>query len=141
VSYVYDTAANGIGHLATMTDQAGEATYSYDILERLSSETRTLPDVSGATTPGISKTMSYDYNLDGSLKALHYPSGAVVTYTPDAAGRTVSAVDSGNAINYVTGATYAPFGALTSFVNGNSGTFAGISSGTSYNNRLQPVNM
>jgi hypothetical protein len=35
VSYVYDTAPNGIGHLAQMTDQAGKATY-------------TLPDVSGA---------------------------------------------------------------------------------------------
>src|SRR5258708_4617349 len=104
---------------------------------RLSSETLTLPGSSGS----VSKTVSYDYNLDGSLKALHYPSGAVVTYTPDAAGRTVSAVDSGNAINYVTGATYGPHGALASFVNGKSGTFAGISSGTSYNNRLQPVNM
>jgi len=139
VSYFYDTGANAIGHLTSVSDSVGGtgSTYAFDILGRLLTETLTLPGSSGA----VSKTVSYDYNLDGSLKALHYPSGAVLTYTPDAAGRTVSAVDSGNAINYVTGATYAPFGALTSFVNGNSGTFTGISSGTSYNNRLQPVNM
>ena len=141
VSYVYDTAANGIGHLAQMTDQAGKATYSYDILERLASETRTLPDASGSTTPGISKTVSYDYNLDGSLKTLHYPSGAKVTYTPDSAGRTVSAVDSDNAVNYVTGTTYGPDGAMKGFVSGNSASFAGITNSFSYNKRLQPVNM
>ncbi len=141
VSYVYDTAANGIGHLAQMTDQAGKATYSYDILERLVSETRTLPDASGATNPGISKTVSYDYNLDGSLKTLHYPSGAKVTYTPDSAGRTVSAVDSDNAVNYVTGTAYGPDGAMKGFVSGNSASFAGITNSFSYNKRLQPVNM
>ena len=47
--------------------------------------------------------MSYDYNLDGSIKTIHYPSGAAVTYTPDSAGRMLSAVDAGNNINYVTG--------------------------------------
>jgi hypothetical protein len=40
--------------------------------------------------------MSYAYNLDGSLNTLTYPSGASVTYTPDSAGRAISAVDSGN---------------------------------------------
>ena len=71
------------------------------------------------TIAGVSKTVSYDYNLDGSLKALHYPSGAVVTYTPDSAGRTVSAVDTTNTaspINYVTSATYGPHNALTGCV-------------------------
>jgi hypothetical protein len=80
-------------------------------------------------------------NLDGSLYKLHYPSGNVVTYTPDSAGRTLSAIDSGNAINYVTGATYGPDSALTGFVSGNSGTFAGITNAFSYNKRLQPLTM
>src|SRR6266481_8429308 len=75
------------------------------------------------------------------LKELHYPSGAVVTYTPDLAGRTLSAVDNTNGINYVTGATYGAGGVLTGFVSGNSGTFAGITNAFSYNKRLQPLIM
>ncbi len=51
--------------------------------------------------------MSYTYNLDGSVATATYPSGAVIAYTPDSAGRVLSAIDtagvSGQAINYVTG--------------------------------------
>ena len=104
----------------------------------LTTETRTLI---GANNASIPKTVSYEYNLDGSLYKLHYPSGAVVTYTPDSAGRTLSAVDSGSGINYVTGATYGPDSALTGFVSGNSGTFAGITNSFAYNKRLQPLTM
>ena len=133
VSYAYDLAPNAKGHLVSLTDQAGTATYSYDILGRLSTETRTINSVS--------KTVSYDYQLGGGLKALHYPSGAIVTYTPDAAGRTLSAVDSANSINYITGATYGPDGALTGFLSGNNGGYDGITSTFTYNKRLQPVGM
>jgi RHS repeat-associated protein len=138
VSYVYDSGANAKGKLISMTDQAGTATYGYDILGRLTTETRTL---AGANNAAISQTVSYDYNLDGSLRTLHYPSGAQVTYTPDSAGRMLSAVDSSHGINYVTGATYGPDGALTGFISGNSGGFAGITNSFSYNKRLQPLTM
>ena len=138
VTYAYDSGANAKGHLVSLTDQAGTATYTYDILGRLATETRTLI---GANNASIPKTVSYEYNLDSSLYKLHYPSGAVVTYTPDSAGRTLSAVDSGSGINYVTGATYGPDSALTGFVSGNSGTFAGITNSFAYNKRLQPLTM
>src|SRR6185437_184973 len=69
---------------------------------------------------------------------LHYPSGAVITYTPDSAGRVTQAVDNGNGINYVTGATYGPDGSLTSFVNGSGGA-AAITNNFTYDKRLQPV--
>src|SRR5436305_8875190 len=97
VSYRYDEGTNGLGHL---TGQAGSATYSYDVLGRMASE--------GRTIAGVTKNMSYTYNLDGSVATMTYPSGAVITYTPDSAGRMLSAVDttSSNPINYVTGATY-----------------------------------
>jgi RHS repeat-associated protein len=137
VSYVYDVGANAIGHLTSLTDQAGTATYAYDILGRMTTETRTLI---GANNASIPKTVSYEYNLDGSLYKLHYPSGAVVTYTPDSAGRTVSAVDSGSGINYVTGASYGPDSALTGFVSGSGGA-AAITSSFTYNKRLQPLTM
>ena len=138
VSYAYDSGTNAKGHLTSLTDQAGTASYTYDILGRLTAETRTLIGANNATIP---KNLSYSYNLNGSLKTLTYPSGNVVTYTPDSAGRTLSAVDSGNSINYVTGATYGPDSALTGFISGYSTSFAGITDAFSYNKRLQPINM
>jgi RHS repeat-associated protein len=139
VSYFYDqpnyqglTTSNGIGRLTGLSDQAGFAAYSFDPMGRIATEKRSIN--------GASKTMSYEYNLDGSLKVAHYPSGAAVTYTPDLAGRTASAHDLGNVINYVTGATYAPAG-LAGFVSGQSSNFAGITNAFSYDKRLQPTNM
>src|SRR5262249_33432028 len=72
VSYTYDSGANAIDHLTQMTDQAGTANYAYDILGRLATETRSLI---GTNNGSISKTISHEYNLDGSLSKLHYPSG------------------------------------------------------------------
>jgi RHS repeat-associated protein len=150
VTYTYDSAPNAKGKLISLTDQAGTANYGYDILGRLTTETRTL---TGANNAAISKNLAYSYNLDGSLKTLTYPSGATVTYAPwqnGGVGVSVagSAIDSGNGINYVTGAsgpgTYATYGpdlSLTGFVSGYSGTFAGITNAFAYNKRLQPLTM
>ncbi len=133
VTYTYDVGANAKGKLTSLTDQPGSGAYSYDTLGRMSSETRVIN--------GVSKSMSYDYNLDGSIKAIHYPSSAVVTYTPDSAGRMLSATDTGNNINYITAAAYQADGQLTGFISGNGTAFAGITNTFSYNKRLQPINM
>ncbi|HXB21392.1 MAG TPA: hypothetical protein VNV88_08425, partial [Candidatus Solibacter sp.] len=141
VTYSYDQGTNGIGHLTSLTDQAGSASYSYDTLSRVASEQRIIA--------GVTKNMSYTYNLDGSVATVTYPSNATITYTPDSAGRMLKAVDSGNpsagasgqAINYVINATYGPDNGLTGFVSGQSASFTGITSSFSYNKRLQPVNM
>src|SRR5436305_1568905 len=133
VSYRYDEGTNGLGHL---TGQAGPATYSYDVLGRMVSESRTIA--------GVTKNMSYTYNLDGSVATMTYPSGAVITYTPDSAGRILSAVDTTNSnqpMNYVTGATYNAPGALTGSTYGQTASFTGILNTFSFNSRLQPVNL
>jgi RHS repeat-associated protein len=109
VRYYYDSSPNAKGKLTSLTDQAGTAAYGYDILGRLTTETRTIA--------GVSKSTGYSYNLDGSVKTLTYPSGRVVTYTPDSAGRLISAVD-GNGTNYVASASYNPTGSLKSLLNG-----------------------
>ncbi|MGC2696055.1 MAG: hypothetical protein WA738_09705, partial [Candidatus Angelobacter sp.] len=132
VSYVYDSGPNAKGHLTSLTDQAGTGSYAYDTLGRIASETRAIS--------GVIKSMSYSYNLDGSLKTLTYPSGAAVTYTPDSAGRITQAVDTANNINYATSASYGADGGLTGFVSGSGGT-APITNTFTYNKRLQPVNM
>jgi RHS repeat-associated protein len=129
VSYTYDAGPNAIGHLVSLTDPAGSASFTYDVLGRMSSEQR--------TTAGITKTIGYSYDLGNSLYQLTYPSGSVVTYTPDAAGRTLSVIDGGNNINYITGATYGADNSLTGFTSGSNGSFAGITSGLQYNPRLQ----
>jgi RHS repeat-associated protein len=142
VTYTYDQGANGIGHLSSLSDPAGSGSYIYDPLGRMASEQRTIN--------GVSKSMSYQYFLDGSINTLKYPSGAVITYNADTAGRAVSAVDQAKNINYVSGsggpnsaagAAYAPDGSILSYNNGWSTSFDGIANSFSYNSRLQPVNM
>jgi len=134
VSYVYDIGANAAkGHLTSWTDQAGSANYSYDVAGHISSEQRTL---NGVPNP-ITKTAGYTYNPDDSLATLTYPSGAVVTYAPDSAGRFLSAVDVGHNTSYVTAAVYSAGGSIATFVSGSSSTFAGITNAFVYNDRLQ----
>jgi RHS repeat-associated protein len=143
VTYAYDSGTNAIGHLTSLADQAGTGTYGYELMGRLATETRVL---TGANNAAVSKTISYSYNVDGSVNTLTYPSGKVITYTPwhnGALGVSVpqDAKDLASGINYVTSATYGPDSALTGFVSGNSGTFAGITNTFSYNKRLQPLAM
>ena len=128
VTYAYDQGTNSIGYLTSLADQAGSASYGYDALGRITAEQRTIA--------GIQKSLSYTYNLDNSVATLTYPSGNILTYTPDSAGRTLSAVDNGHGIHYVTNATYGPDNSLIGFVSGNT-----ITSSFSYNKRLQPLNM
>jgi hypothetical protein len=92
------------------------------------------------TTNGVTKTMSYSYNLDGSIAAVTYPSNRVVTYTPGGAQRPIAAKDTTNSINYAEAsslAMYAPMGAPLNIVYGYVGSiFNGITETRAYNNRL-----
>ena len=101
VTYTYDSGTNGIGHLSSLTDPAGSASYAYDPLGRMSTEQRTIN--------GGSKSMGYSYNLDGSLQSLTYPSTRVVNYTYNTAGHPLTAID-GNGSGYVGNATHWPTG-------------------------------
>lgn len=125
VSYAYDQGVNGIGRRTGMADQAGSEAWSYDTMGRIVSDQR--------TTSGVSKTAAYTYNLDGSEASITYPSGHTITYTPNGAGQTVSAVDAANSIAYASSAHYSPAGVLSSLTNGTS-----LVSTFSSNNRLQP---
>jgi RHS repeat-associated protein len=116
---------NGIGRRTSMCDGAGAEVWSYDKMGRTAAEMR--------STNSVSKATSYTYNLDGSLATLTYPSGRVITYTPSAAGRPLSAVDQANAITYATAAHYSPAGALAALTNGTN-----LNSTYIFNSRLQP---
>jgi RHS repeat-associated protein len=112
VTWTYDdpaAAGYGIGRMTGGTDPTGSTTLRYDHrgLLRLQQQT-----VGGAT---YSTSLAYD--ADGDRSSLTYPSGRVVSYTFDLAGRPLSATS--GATTYASTATYLPFGPLTSFNFGN----------------------
>jgi RHS repeat-associated protein len=124
-----------IGHRTGMTDAAGSESWAYDAMGRLEIQSR--------TTNSVTKTTSYTYNLDSSVATMTYPSGRVLTYTPDTGGRASSLLDNTTNAYYVTGTCandvsgngtcYAPQGAVALLQNGSSLVSTHI-----YNNRLQP---
>src|SRR5260370_8884021 len=81
----------------------------------------------------VNTSFNYDYNPDGSLKSITYPSGRIVAYSYNAAQRPLSAVDN-NSINFATNAHYTAAGAVSKVVNGNN-----ITTTNFYNTRIQPV--
>ena len=152
VSYHYDETApwgvtlyNTIGRLSQADSHKGglpsnaevASTFSYDSMGRVITQATTNQRASNGTIP--LQTLNYTYNLDGSLNTEQYPSGRTITYTYNQGQRALSAVDTANAINYVTSATYAAWGALAGAVYGHTASFNGITLSNSFNNRMQPA--
>ncbi len=137
VSYTYDQSAclgqptcYNIGRRTSMSDAGGTENLSYDTMSRELTEQR--------TTNSVTKSTSYTYNLAGDLATLTYPSGRMITYTYDSSGRSSTAKDVANGINYAYGtcnggACYAPQGAVAAVENGTS-----LAATYLYNTRLQP---
>lgn len=127
---------NLIGRRSSMCAQYSASSWSYDPVGRPLIESRTNK---GSSIQNYSAT--YVYYKNGSLNALTYPSGDVVTYAVGGAGRATQLSDSGN--NYVgysgNSVKYAPQGSLASMTNGHTGVFAGITASDIYNDRLQPI--
>ncbi|HEX8137838.1 MAG TPA: hypothetical protein VF544_09635 [Pyrinomonadaceae bacterium] len=110
VSYSYDEAGNRTG----MTDGLGAASYAYDRLSRLTSESRTFNGV------GIF-SLSYAYNLAGELTSLTDPFQATVSYTLDHIGRIISVTGNGfGAVSlFASDLRYRAWGALKHLTYGN----------------------
>ncbi len=118
VSFTYDTGAYGKGRLTQMADAVGTVDYSYDARGKLTSETRTI---------GVDQYVtSYAYNGADRLTQITYPSGMLIGYSLDAAGR-ITAVD--KTVDSVTeplvsNIQYEPFGPVASFTYGNGLTYS-----------------
>ena len=86
VTYDYYLAGNSnspnIGQLKSVSSSIGSASYGYNQLGRVASSVQTISGFSS------SPTFSYDYYLNGALKSELYPSGRLVNYDVDDAGRT-----------------------------------------------------
>jgi RHS repeat-associated protein len=116
-----------IGRRTAICDGSGGTSWNHDTMGRVLTERRTIGAAAGIYT-------YYTYNLDGSLATLKTPPQKVITYKMGGAGRPLSAVDTGDGVNFVNGATYAPPGELQSL------TIGGVINGAlSYNSRLQPL--
>jgi RHS repeat-associated protein len=137
-TYLYDqssynglTISNGIGRRTGMTDQAGSEAWSFDSIGRPLADQRFTSAIFRGH-PSFTRTTSYSYNLDGSIKTLTYASGRTFTYAYNSAARPISLSDQ-NGVSYASGAAYSPSGALASLTNA-----SGLASRFYYNSRLQP---
>jgi RHS repeat-associated protein len=136
VSFLYDqssynglTITNGIGRRTGMSDGSGTTAWSFDPMGRTAAEQRTL-------NTNVTKSFTFYYYADGEMKQTVWPTSHQITYTPSAAGRSVSAL--GTTFNFVSSATYAPQGAIASALVGNATGFNGVTVANTYNKRLQP---
>lgn len=86
VTFSYDSA----GNRTAMSDGLGSASYKYDQLSRLTSESRRLTALPNAPVPNNEYTISYSYNLARALLSVTDPFGKQVSYTRDVTGRLSS---------------------------------------------------
>jgi len=101
-SYKGLTIVNGMGKQAGMSDGSGQTAWSYNAIGSVLTERRTIL--------GVTNTISYDYNPDGSPASLAYPSNRAVTYTISNTQRLTAADNVANNIQFATAVSYAPRG-------------------------------
>ncbi len=116
LSYDSVLAGNkGIGRLTSRQDEAGQAHFIYDALGRVLSETRMI----GTATYQV----AYQYDADGNLIKMVYPSGRIVSYIRDGEGliRQVSTQNSANEAPQLLAKniTWLPYGPIESIEYGN----------------------
>ena len=122
VAFTYDQSGHGsgVGHLTSVTDQAGSLSLSYD--------QRGLTTANNRTISSQAYNTGYTYESAGRLATITYASaGWKLTYSRDAAGQITTVTDkppSSAAVNLATSVTHEPFGPVLSFTYGNGVTDA-----------------
>lgn len=115
VTFTYDSTSvtYGIGRLTGRTDPSGSYTFYYDANGNLTKEEKTID--------GVLYTTQHTYNNNNILTSITYPSGRVITYTPDQIGRIsqVSTTLNGNPKTLASAITYLPYGGITGLTYGN----------------------
>jgi RHS repeat-associated protein len=113
ITFTYDTGTNGIGRLATMTDEAGITTWTYDGFGRVTSKSQKVGT--------LIQTISYAYNVRGQLETVVYPSGNSVKTSYNTAGQTQQITLNDNPV--VSNIRYTPLGEVQSWLFGNNQTY------------------
>jgi RHS repeat-associated protein len=115
VSYSYDSTAapNGVGRLTGIADASGTTTLVYDAHGNVTQETRFIASGTYVT--------SYTYDTADRPSSITYPSGRLVTYQRDAAGRvsSVTTTFNGQTRTVANAIQYMPFGGIKSYTLGN----------------------
>ncbi len=113
VAYTYDGSAagpNGVGHLTHVQDAAGTTDFTYDVVGRVSGETRTFGSKAYTTA------YTYDQAGTGKLIFMTLPGGQLLNYSYDALGRIngvgIGPGYSGPFTSVVSNLSYFPFGLL-----------------------------
>ncbi len=128
VNFTYDDTSNGsygIGRLTGVVNGGAGLTYRYNHLGLISQKIVLLN--------GITTVTQYSYDLAGNLSSLTYPSGRVVNYVRNSAGKiqsiTTKSTATASVQTLVSGISYLPFGPASSYTFGN-----GLSHNASYDN-------
>ena len=113
IRYSYDQGSHGLGRLTGITDQSGSAQFEYDIFGNRLRDARTLD--------GQTYVTGYAYDAADRLVQITYPSGAIIDYHRDAAGRItgVDLAQDGTTQPLASTIDYQPFGPLTALTFGN----------------------
>ncbi|MFS1524425.1 hypothetical protein ACL7TT_09965 [Microbulbifer sp. 2304DJ12-6] len=118
VTYTYDdtTAGNyGKGRHTRIIDESGQTDYTYDHRGNLIQKSYNIE--------GINYSLSYVYDLANNLTSIAYPSGRIVNYSRDSAGRIANITTQENSVaaaqTVISNVRYLPFGPIASYTNGN----------------------
>ena len=108
----------GKGRLGRMVDSSGETRYCHDRRGNVVRRVQTIPNGSLETR--------WEYDLSDRVSSITYPSGPIVNYVRDLAGRvtgvTYKATPGSTPQSIVSSATYLPFGPLATITYGNGRT-------------------
>jgi RHS repeat-associated protein len=125
VTYTYNapgSAHNTGGRLASVTNGIASESYQYDLFGR--------PTLCSKTIGGQIYNTGYQYNTDGTLASVTYPSGRIIGLTEDAIGRLTQIANNGAAV-----LTVSSYNAAGDIVNEAYGS--GVAGTYTYNNQLQ----
>jgi RHS repeat-associated protein len=114
VKYYYDSTANGnygAGRRTSMTDASGTVSWIYDHRGRVTSESKTIDDVTYTT--------DYAYDPMDRVTAITYPTGEVVTQTYNTQGLLENIRSQDYALWYASNLDYDEAGRLTALALGN----------------------
>jgi RHS repeat-associated protein len=127
VTWLWDTVQKGRLSSVTSIGSTTSSTTSfsgYDLLGR--------PTANAQATPANSSPYNFTYTyVPAGISSIHFPSGRIVNYSYDIAGRLLSVAGSAT---YASSIAYVSHGGLASFTLGNNKVEQ-----TCYNNRLQPA--
>ncbi len=113
ITYTYDQGVNAVGRLYRIADASGTTTYGYDARGNVTSVVHKIG--------GMSYQQNYVYNGADRLISKTYPSGRVVSYGYDSAGRVhqINSVGEEGTQILADAITHLPFGPVASLTLGN----------------------